>query len=39
MATAYVAVYDPISVFTMLPAVNLIKDPILDVMAFHISRA
>lgn len=39
MATACVAVYDPISVFTMLPAVNLIKDPILDVMAFHISLA
>lgn len=43
MATAYIAVYDPISVFffffTRLPAVNLIKDPVLDVMVFHISLA
>lgn len=39
MATTYVAVYDPITIFTMLPAVNLIKDPISDAMAFHISLA
>lgn len=30
-------IYDPISTFTMLPAVNLIKDPVLDMLAFHIS--
>lgn len=40
---AYMAVYDLISIFffffTMLLAVNLIKDPVLDVMAFHISLA
>lgn len=34
---AYAAVYDPISIFTMLLAINLIKDPVLDMVAFHIS--
>lgn len=39
MPAAYVAVYDPINGFTMLPAVNLIKDPVLDVMVLLISLA